>query len=193
MAWVEEKNKAAAVIASTVSDASSQRTTSEFTIRGRLIPYKWRSPSPHELGKHAIRRRQHTYNNNGSWKLDTNPASSVIPEDSAAATTIVMSITAQKTASRAHAAAFAAAKAIMLQTIMGERNMMLMLHLRLLRTKQTKFIGFRQIYPIVQQQLKEYLVISGSSELKKNSLSYSAPEMACIQTIVLVAMQCKLN
>ena len=96
MAWVEEKNKAAAIaaaaIGSTVSDAA-RRTTPEFTKGGRLIPYEWRSPSPHELGKRVIRGSPHTYNNNGSWngswKLDTNSDSSLTPEDAAAAATAI--------------------------------------------------------------------------------------------------------
>ena len=131
MAWVEEKNKAAAIadamsIDSTVSDAARQ-TTPEFTKGGRLIPYEWRSPSPHELGKRVIHGRPHTYKTNGSWNgswmLDTNPDSdsSLTPEDAAAATAIAMSITGQKTAGAALDAASAAAQAIMLQTTIGEK------------------------------------------------------------------------
>ena len=132
MTWVEEKNQAAAAatatttataaIASTVSNTPLRRTTPEFTKSGRLIPYKWRSPSPHELGKRVIRGRPHTYNNNGSQKLDINPDFSLTPENAAAATDIAMSITGQKTACAALAAASTAAQAIMLQTITEEKT-----------------------------------------------------------------------
>ena len=71
--------------------------------------------------------------------------------------------------------------------------MMVLLQLRLLRAKQTKFIEFRQTYPIVQRQSKECPVILGSSELKNDSLPYSAPEVARIQTIVLVVMYVNLT
>ena len=66
--------------------------------------------------------------------------------------------------------------------------LLVLLQLRLLKTKQTKFTEFRQTYTIMQQQLKECPVILASSELKNDSLPYSAPEVARIQTIVLVVM-----
>ena len=87
-----------------------------------MIPYEWRSPSLNELGKRIIHERPHTYNNNGSWKLDTTPDSSLTPEDVATATAIAMSITGQKTAGAVLAAASAAATAIMLQTTIGEKT-----------------------------------------------------------------------
>ena len=51
--------------------------------------------------------------------LDTNPDSSLTPEDAAAATAIAMSITGQKTAGAALDAASADAQAIMLQATIG--------------------------------------------------------------------------
>ena len=53
-----------------------------------MIPHEWRSPSPNEFGKRVIHGRPHTYNNNGSWKPDATPDSSLTPEDAAAATAI---------------------------------------------------------------------------------------------------------
>ena len=98
-----------------------------------MILHEWRSLSPNEFEKRCIHGRPNTYNNNGSWKPDAIPGSSLTPEDAAAAiaiatviasmtvitspTTIVaMSITGQKTAGAALAAASAAVKAIMSPT-----------------------------------------------------------------------------
>ena len=85
-----------------------------------MIPHKWRSSSPNEFGKRVIHERPHTYNNNGSWILDTTLDSSRTPEDAAATTAITMSIIGQKTAGAALVAASAAAKAIMLQNTIGD-------------------------------------------------------------------------
>ena len=75
------------IIASTVFDTPSQRK-----LQIKPIPHEWRSPSPNELGKRVIHGRPHTYNNNGSWKPDTTPDSSLTSEDAAAATAIATDI-----------------------------------------------------------------------------------------------------
>ena len=103
-----------------------------FSKRGRLILHEWRSLSPNEFEKRCIHGRPNTYNNNGSWKPDAIPGSSLTPEDAAAVTAIVtaiastistspttiavISVTGQKTAGVALAAASTAAKAIKLPT-----------------------------------------------------------------------------
>ena len=127
--------------------------------------------------------------------LDTNPDSdsSLTPEDAAAAIAIAMSITGQKTAGAALDAASAAAQAIMLQTTIGEKIHDGTPPTEIPRAKQTNFIEFRQTYPIAQRQSKECSVILGSLELKNDSLPSSVPEVAIIQTIVLVVMHVNLT
>ena len=54
---------------------------------------------------------------------------------------------------------------------------LVLLQLRLLKTKQTKFTEFKQTYKTMQHQSKACLVPLANLELKNNSLPYTAPEV----------------
>ena len=90
--------------------------------RKKPTPLEWRPPSPEEFGKRIIYGKPYTWNNNGSWKIDSTPDSGLTPGDSAAAATIAVATTAaitatgQKNAGAALHAATAAAKAIKFAT-----------------------------------------------------------------------------
>ena len=56
--------------------------------RNKTIPREWRPPSTEEFRKPVIHGKPYTWNNNGPWKIDTTPDSSLTPEDTTAATAI---------------------------------------------------------------------------------------------------------
>ena len=159
---------AAATIASTVFTHSSQR---------KPIPNQWRLLSPDEPGKRVINGKPHTWNNNGSWKLDAIPDPSLTPEDDAAATTIA---TAQPLIVRHLLIQLPSLPfpllnrkllvqllllPLLLQKVSSSqlqsritKVLLVLLQLRLFKTMQTKFTEFKQTYTIMQCQLEECLV-----------------------------------
>ena len=68
IAWKEENKK-----------------TKDGKRRQKPTPHEWRPPSPEEFGKRVIHRKPYTWNNNGSWKIDSTPDSGLTPGDTAAA------------------------------------------------------------------------------------------------------------
>ena len=79
------------------------------------------------IWKRVIHGKPHTWNNNGSWKIDANPDSGPIPEDAAAATAIAKATAAinnakQRTARAAVNAAPIDAEAIKFPTTICEND-----------------------------------------------------------------------